>query len=621
MSIQDPFRRALLCAALDPALRSILVFDSSPAALQATANEMAMMLRAVTGHDVNQVILGTAKAEDELWGYLTVRTLAWGPAFVWQLSRLAQASADVGPRLVVIPDLTRISLPAVRACIALMGAEVAALQRHGQAVTWAPDLCWLAGCARDEIGEVSPHLLDRFALRLQMPTPPATDRVADVRASATGNDVPPLSAPVTLSDSLRHSLEQAIQPEVPDAILHYATTYLATKLLPGVRRELAFLRLSRAIARLHRSPVVTQAHVDQAAGILGLTPMPTSPTLKTVPTDPLPPSAPPIPSGSPTDGVALGSSPLTAGPGSVEVVHEPVFEPDTETVFPALADKVTLEPYPEDTAPTVREPNALKLPWQRHGVAMSTRGTIIGTMPARGFEDLALVSTILEAAKYRQLRRDRKHGVGTLMITPADLRRYRRSPTPDQMLVLVLDHTAVSNCDWQQAIIPHLQWAYFTRASVYLVQVGSALAVNPLCAEQIAARSMLDPRLGAAFDAPSGTATPLAHGLHLAMRALQAAIRHGRSRVQCARIVVLSDGRGNVPLDASLIGELLRPVTHEGIDDALQLAGNLGALNNVEAFFLNPGPRHHPDLPLAFAELLRARMEPVPSLDVAVGLP
>ena len=110
------------------------------------------------------------------------------------------------------------------------------------------------------------------------------------------------------------------------------------------------------------------------------------------------------------------------------------------------------------------------------------------------------------------------------------------------------------------ALLPYLRWAYVERATVCLVKVGARGAPTELQAERLVARSLLVPKISQALDEPSGLATPLAHGLDLALQFLRHALHQGRQGVRSAWIVVLTDGRGNVPLKASQTGQLDWPV-------------------------------------------------------------
>ena len=73
---------------------------------------------------------------------------------------------DGPPRTVIIPDLARASLAVVRAAVTLIGADTAVADRYGQHATWQPRSRWIAACARSDLGKLSHHLLDRFAVRV-----------------------------------------------------------------------------------------------------------------------------------------------------------------------------------------------------------------------------------------------------------------------------------------------------------------------------------------------------------------------------------------------------------------------------------------------------------------------
>ncbi|NEC07115.1 hypothetical protein G3I26_17785, partial [Streptomyces sp. SID7909] len=146
------------------------------------------------------------------------------------------------------------------------------------------------------------------------------------------------------------------------------------------------------------------------------------------------------------------------------------------------------------------------------------RGPVIGVRRARDLWDPAPVRTAMEAAKYRAVRGGTE---GPLVIAPADLRGYVRAPEPVRMLTVVLDHTCRGGWDWYPALEPFLRWAYVTRASVHVVEVGGGGEPDELRARAFTARSTRDPRIAAALARRPGRATPLAHGLDLAGQALR----------------------------------------------------------------------------------------------------
>ncbi|MGA7933676.1 MAG: hypothetical protein WCA35_09030, partial [Kovacikia sp.] len=103
--------RGLACATLHPGLRSILVFDAGIATLQFAAQNLTWMLKQVTGCQVVPVQLGVVETEEDLWGGLALQQGDARGSFEWQQGLLAGGRGRE-LRLVIIPDLTRLSLPA-----------------------------------------------------------------------------------------------------------------------------------------------------------------------------------------------------------------------------------------------------------------------------------------------------------------------------------------------------------------------------------------------------------------------------------------------------------------------------------------------------------------------------
>lgn len=625
-NLKDTFIRNLACAALSPGLRTILVFDIPPAALRAAATILKQMLVAVTERDVAEITLGTTESDDDLWGNFIASSGTDLPPVFQQAGLLTGGRPGFAPEVVLIPDLTRLSLAASRACVMLMDAPVAHLERNGQHDHWIPDICWLAGCATTDVGQVSPHLLDRFTLRLQGRTLGSGDRVTAILSFASDRDIVGesfLDPLVDIGADIGPQLREAAKcwPQMTAEALARIFSYAAPpSAVYSSRREIALARLAHASARLDGVPQMTATHVDAAARLISLRPAKTvtEPTPE-MPSDRMPSDLESEPEfATPTDesrSVSPLSSQQTASP---TLIKEPVYEPDVAEAFPPAPLPAT--PYPEDEAPVEREAASLRLPLRRYRAIAAACGPVVGVERATNLYDLALVSTILEAAKYQTIRRKHTPRRGKwLLLSPADLRSYRRAPVAEQMLVLLLDYTCLRYCDWQEALLPHLRWAYVERASVCLVQVGVAL-VSPsseLQARLISAPGILAPRILAALEAKPGQATPLAHGLDLARQMLLKALKHGRGAVQQARLVVITDGRGNIPLAASQARQLVWPVNREGIEDALSIAQALCGFKNVHKILLDPQPQQQTELPVVLADALGATIAPIPPLKAA----
>src|SRR5690349_8814041 len=157
-TLSDHLTRGLCCAALNAGLGSVLVFDLQPDQLHALANAFAQMITAASGEKVTRVVLNSVESEDSLWGSFGLSTRDANTPLIWQAGLLSPAAKNDGVRLVVIPDLERLGPTVARALVAMVGAEVAHLERYGRHQQWLPKLYWLAGCPGNATGRISLHL-------------------------------------------------------------------------------------------------------------------------------------------------------------------------------------------------------------------------------------------------------------------------------------------------------------------------------------------------------------------------------------------------------------------------------------------------------------------------------
>jgi len=589
---EDDLTKLLKCAAIEPGLRSILCFDASQEAFELVAARMETLLRAAGVKAIRSVILSRSDSEDDLWGQLRLLAGERGPRLEWKPGRLISAGGELV--LVQIPDLTRLSLAAQRACVTLLSSDAGHLERHGQAHTWATNYCWLSACPRARIGELSPHLIDRFVLRTSLPEGRTTrqQRIAWIRSQLEERErKPSITAPEV---ELRQGTISVSGDLLPTVLR------IAGEETPSPRREITLARLAVSLARLEGKPVADAGSVQAAARLIGLKetakdveqqkPEPPPISREELETD----KAPPPVADSPVTKPAAPGAPAPLTETEADTRSLETIEPDQVEILAASA--VPANPYEEDAAPVQRELLSLRLPPRRTTAARSNEGIIVGTEPAHHLSDIAWVSTILEAAKYQRVRQRRG---GKLLITRSDLRANRRAPVPHRALVVVLDHTCLGGVDWQTAIGPHIFWAYTQRAMAGVIQVGAkdADGNTPLRARLVTGRNLLAPAVIQAFESPAGAATPLAHGLDLALHYLRHSLQHGRGKVDGARLVVVTDGLGNIPLAASQAGELTAPAGAQGMEDALKIAAEFKKLPGVDRFLLYPGNEFLPDLP------------------------
>ncbi|MHB9858275.1 magnesium chelatase [Streptomyces sp. YIM S03343] len=600
--------QVLACAALGPGLDGVLLFDLEPELMAPASDTFAACLQLRDGRPVRRAVLGSVSGEDELWLRPTLRREASGVGFSLAPGPLVDRP-DAPATLVVVPDLVRLSLPGMRAAVQLLGADVAAVERSGFRARWRPRARWLAVCRKDEVGSLSPHLLDRFPLRLDVSglRPPGNGRERVRRAL---EDLGPEPGLGELPDAWRAVLS-APRPPCPigeEAAARAVGFFTGDT---GRRRAIGLARLGRALAVLDGAAVCGPERIDEAARLIGVAARPEPPAGTEVSA-----AGPPLPAGpvaesrTPPEAPKPDAAPEESAPAAPagSALALPASPAEAMDAFPADAGDGQRSPYPEDEAHFLREFAALRIPWQRRPEPSSARGPVIGVRSVTTLRDLAFVATAIEATKHRNLpgrRTLRAAGDGRLVVLPGDFRSYARLPATERMLVLVLDHTCRRGWDWRPALAPYLQWAYTGRASVCAVEVGRRDASHELRADHFVARSVLDPRVAGALHRPAGRSSPLAHGLALADQLLRRAFQQ-HSNLAEAWLVVVSDGRGNVPLDASASGRLSGPVRRAGVEDAISAAGRIGAMGRMRlhSVVVDAAREPHPDLPFLLAEAL-----------------
>ena len=651
VNIQSSLMKSLCCVALNSKLRSILLFDISMNNLQQVAGILVSLLKVTTESEIVVPLkLGTFESEDDLWGQVWLGDELEKQAFSWQFGLFSSADNTNEIKLVIIPDLTKLSLAAMRACVVLMGADVAHLERHGQQKSWQPNFCWLVGCSsqNEEIGKISPHLLDRFTLRLNVQIENNDNRVTQIQKLLNSQEKPQESLfeereiEPELKEWLREirSCLPSMTPSALERILDYTSESNIYH-----RREIALARFASTYAQLEAANSVTINHVNKVARIMGLK-LEINDIDKSIKSNSFNPKSerkvtdlePLIsPELSEIKDEYLSNNPPEIPvykPQASDFFRDPDSAETTRLTITSLPEITPLEnPYIEDIAPLEREIDSLKLPTHRSQSKTIYRGTIIGVEKTTNAHDLAIVRTLLEAAKFHKIRqKNQGNNDHKLKILPSDLYRYRRASVAEQMFMLLLDYTCLEYCQWEEKLLPYFSWAYSQRASVGLIQVGIApnsivldnnqsnVTINPaeLRAKKISGQNILVPTIAMGLDlekTKKGKATPLAHGLDLALKTLRHALQHGKNTVQKAVLVVVSDGRGNVPLEASHVGKIKLPVGKKGVEDALEVAGKISNLANLETIFLNPQSKQYPDLPLLLAKALGAKILSIPPVE------
>ena len=594
----DPVRRVLTvlgCLASDPGLGGALLFDLDPVLLAPLAYSIAGRMPSAKPRPIAN--LSALRSVDELWSRTSLDDgrFTVNPGLVVEEGRIA-------PPILLIPDLARLRPMAARVAVSLIGATAAIAEVADRSIQWRPRGRWLAAVERGEAKRLSPHLLDRFSLRVDASRLHAAlmpDSWLAVRTSASD-----------LATALGEALAQATPAEIPARLIDLdlppisdeAAARVVALVPPGVaRRELAVARVARVLAAWEGTRPVEARHVDRSAELLGHRrperpgPPPTAAT---------PPRAAPPPSAR-----LPGHDDGPAAEGGRDQGALPVQASDAGPARP-VGGSLSSEPdatpllYPEDSVTSGPELEVFRTSRLRPRPGTRRfKGHAVGSLPAGGSTDLAVLATVLEAAKFQRIRRkNQRRRRQRFFIVPSDLRRPRYLTDPGDALVMVLDHTCWRGWNRAAALAPYLRRSAERDASVSVIEFGFKGARSEFTAERYRVSSLHDPKVLTSLIRSPGRASPLAHALDLALSDLRRRIRRAVSPQHCL-LVVATDGRGNVPLDASLLGQAPRgSVGRTGIADAERVAERIGALRGVEIVVITPDLGPYRELPFDLAD-------------------
>lgn len=218
-------------------------------------------------------------------------------------------------------------------------------------------------------------------------------------------------------------------------------------------------------------------------------------------------------------------------------------------------------------------------------VKQAVRGRRIGVRPGKPRQPSALdvVETLKAGAPWQRMRRAEKGEDGArLLLRRDDLRVRRYEQRSDATVILVVDASGSAAlqrlAETKGAVELLLAEAYVRRTQVALIAFRgqTAEALLPPTRSLARARRCLS-------DLAGGGATPLA----LALEAAGALALGERSRGREPRLVILSDGRGNIALD----GAAFRTWAET---DAMNAARRIGAAG-VRGIFIDTAARPRGD--------------------------
>jgi len=286
---QAALQRALLLAAIDPAIGGVLIAGPRGTAKSTAARALAALLPGAPF-----VTLPLAASLEQLVGTLSLQDALQSGELRFAPGILARAHGGV----LYVDEVNLLPDALVDALLDAAASGVNTVERDGISQRHAARFV-LVGTMNPEEGELRPQLLDRFGLSVQLANPQdAALRQAIVRArlafeadpaallAAHQEELARLGAQVAAARARLARLDWS------DAVLARAADLALAAGVDGLRADLVMLRAARALAALEARDAVRPADVDAVAELAlahrrGAPPPPAQP-----PAAPQPPQPP-----------------------------------------------------------------------------------------------------------------------------------------------------------------------------------------------------------------------------------------------------------------------------------------------------------------------------------------
>ena len=568
---QETMKRALILAAIAPSLGGVLIRGSKGAAKSTAVRALAALLPDIDVYPgdpfhrapgetiegwplpegtkphrrpVTLVNLPVGATDDRVVGSLNLeRALSTGHR-AFEPGLLASAHRGI----LYIDEVNLLGDHLVDVLLDAAAMGVNHVEREGLAFRH-PARFVLIGTMNPEEGELRPQLLDRFGLSVEvepMTDPAARAEVVRRRLAFEAN---PIKFHAAWADADRSEGERIAQAQrllpsvdVPEGVLIALCTRCAREGADGLRADLTIYKAASALAAYEGRTTVTTDDVEAVAELALAHPRTT-----------------------PSHGPAPSSPPPAPDREDRPPPERPAIPPREE--FYARRDRhdeprASAEPEPGDEpqvipaadppqAPLLSPPRSSRRSQPRSNGhrgklgAIDRRGIYVRAAVPEGRVSDPALDAILRAAAPWQTTRGRLDGA-PLILRLSDLRDKVRLSATRRLILFIVDASRSMGArrrmaQTKGAVLSLLIDAYQKRDRVGLITFGGAsarLALPPTRSVRVAARELQE--------LPVGGLTPLAHGLALASRVVTSARR--RERGVLPFVVLLTDGRGNVPL-------------------------------------------------------------------------
>ena len=259
---QPQMQRALLLAAIDPAIGGVLISGPRGTAKSTAARALAALLP-----EAPFVTLPLAASLEQLVGTLDVEDVLRDGRLRLAPGLVARAHQGV----LYVDEVNLLPDALVDALLDVAASGVNTLERDGLSQQHAARFV-LVGTMNPEEGELRPQLLDRFGLSVALANPADPEQRLAILRARLAFDADPHALAARHAGEQRHLADavaaaRAALPRLawPDAVLRHAAACALAAAVDGMRADLVMLRAARALAAFEGRVEVTADDVDAVA--------------------------------------------------------------------------------------------------------------------------------------------------------------------------------------------------------------------------------------------------------------------------------------------------------------------------------------------------------------------
>ncbi|WP_420154695.1 magnesium chelatase subunit D family protein [Siphonobacter sp.] len=534
---QDQLTLALLLCGINPGIGGVLIQGDKGTAKSTAARALAEILppiQRIAGsrfntepgqvldfdaasqsgeHEIEEVTvplvnLPLGATEDRLLGQLDLESVLNERRRALQPGLLAQAHRGI----LYIDEVNLLPDHLVDVLLDVAASGVNTVQREGLSVSH-PSRFVLIGTMNPEEGALRPQFLDRFGLMVNVQAPDTiAERTEVVRRRMAYDQAPQVfmdhwqPTQVTLQARIAQARQRLPQVQMPEGLLTLISQLCTQLQISSLRADLVLYKTAITLAAFEGRMEVHAADIKRAAELV----LPHRRRKK------------------PFESPSFHSSELD---DLMNTPPPPLPQPEPETE-PAKEEVLGVAPVAEPPALTVENRSMEALNGRRSEVTRTPRGFKTQTVPSTSPTDLALTASVQQA-----LIRNPE----TFQLSRQDLHQTIRTGKTGHFILFVVDASGSMAASRRMeavkgSVLSLLTDAYQRRDTVAVIAfrgVEAQLLLEPTQSverAEVALRTL-----------PTGGRTPLPQALQLALDVLE-------QQPENPLLIILSDGKANVPL-------------------------------------------------------------------------